>query len=241
MVNYFAQHKVKVLLSIDGLESTHNRFRIDKHGSGTFKQAMRAFEILKRVQRWVGVKITVMPSTAPNLFENVLGLYEMGINQFIIGHATGIGWSKESVDSYCKQLKKLFQWYKQTPRHDLRINEFDEKPTEPFFGCQAGRDSISVAVNGEISPCSKILALNNKELLMKLGDVRYGLTYLKNRCELVNSSKLRVACETQGIAEDFRGGCLASNYEDNHDIFQPSLQDHTFSMLKQSICSQMLR
>ena len=37
-----------------------------------------------------------------------------------------------------------------------------------FFGCQAGRNSITAAVNGEISPCSKVLALDNKKLVAKL-------------------------------------------------------------------------
>ncbi len=78
--------------------------------------------------------------------------------------------------SYSKQLGKVYRWYKETARDDLRITDFDEEKGSNFFGCQAGRISITAAVNGEISPCSKILALNNRDLLAKLGDVRYGLT-----------------------------------------------------------------
>lgn len=237
MIDYFAQHKIKVLLSIDGLEPTHNRFRIDRHGHGTFERVMLGFELLKKVQPWIGVKMTVMPSTASNLFDNVLGLYEMGVNQFIIGYATGVKWSRENMESYSKQLSQLFHWYKQKTRQDLRIHEFEDIHTDTsFFGCQAGRNSISIAVDGEISPCSKILALNNKKLLVKLGDVWHGLTHLRNRLELVNCSLLRTACEDYGIAENFQGGCFASNFEDNQNIFQPSMQDYAFSRLKRSIC-----
>jgi uncharacterized protein len=45
MVDYFVQHKIKVLLSLDGFESTHDRFRIDKFGHGTYKQVINGFEI----------------------------------------------------------------------------------------------------------------------------------------------------------------------------------------------------
>lgn len=237
MVDYFAKHKIKVLLSIDGLESTHNRFRIDKFGKGTFEQVMKGFKILKRKQPWIGVKMTVMPPNVPNLFDDVLGLYDMGVNQFIIGYATGIKWPEEDMIAYNDQLKKIYQWYKQKPRDDLRIDEFDDVENNSFFGCQAGRVSMTVTINGEISPCSKVLALNNKQLLAKLGDIRYGLSYVHNRFDLVSCSKLQSACEAHRIAEEFQGGCFASNYEDNYDIFQPSIQDHKFSLLKRSACS----
>jgi len=92
-------------------------------------------------------------------------------------------------------------------------------------------------VNGEISPCSKILALNNKEILSKLGDVRYGLTHRQNRFEPVSRSQLRSACESGGMAEDYQGGCFVENYDDNRDLFQPSLQGYKLSKLMRAACS----
>ena len=237
MVDYFAEHKINVLLSVDGLEATHDRFRLDRRGRGTFAQVMKGFALLKRVQPWVGVKMTVMPVNVPRLFADVVGLYERGVNQFIIGYATGIKWRDEEMVAYGEELRKIFRWYKETPRQDLRITDFDDDMSTTYFGCQAGRISITATVDGEISPCAKILALNNKQILSKLGDVRYGLTHLRNRFELVSCSQLRAACTTKGIADDFHGGCFASNYEDNQSLFQPSLQDHRFSILQRSACS----
>jgi uncharacterized protein len=235
MVDYFALHNIAVLLSIDGLESTHNRYRIDKHGRGTFDRVMRGLEILKGAQQRIMVKITVMPENVQNLFENVLGLYEMGVKQFNLSHATGLKWSREYIDLYGEQLSRLFRWYKQN--QDLRITEFDEIDMAfSYFGCRAGRNSIAVSINGEISPCSKIMALNNKQLIAKLGDVQYGLTHLRNRLELLSCLQLRSACEARGIDKDFQGGCFASNYNDNNSLFQPSMQEHTFSKLKRTIC-----
>jgi uncharacterized protein len=237
---YCAGHKIMVLLSIDGLRETHDRYRLDKRGRGTFDQAMKGLRALKKTQQWVGVKMTVMPDNANNLFNDVLGLYNLGVNQFLIGYATGIKWPDRDMRTYTEQWHKVYLWYRAMPRDDLRIADFDEldqRENKSVFGCQAGNDSITVAVNGEISPCSKILALNNRDIMLKLGDVHHGLTHLRNRLELTSTAKLIAACEEEGIAQSYQGGCWATNYSDNLNVFQPSMQDYEFQTLRRSACA----
>jgi hypothetical protein len=67
--------------------------------------------------------------------------------------------------------------------------------------------------------------------------VTFGLTHIRNRAELVSCAKVRAACEAERIADDYQGGCFAANFEDNRDIFQPSRQEHTFSILRRSACA----
>lgn len=238
MVEYFATHKIRVLLSIDGLETTHNMYRRDKRGNGTFDRVIATMQLLKQSQGWIGIKITSMPQNAHRLFEDVVGLYNMGVNQFVIGHATGVLWSEQEMQCYVDQLKQVYDWYKKTDRSDLRISEFDEEPADhSYYGCQAGRDSMTATVDGEISPCAKILAMDNKKLLAKLGDVEYGLTHLQNRSELNTCNKLQAACEKHAIGPEFQGGCFASNYEETGDLFRPNILDHQFSLMQKSVCA----
>jgi uncharacterized protein len=240
MVNYFAEHEIKVLLSVDGLQATHDRHRRDKRGQGTFSRVMAALDLLKRAQPWIGVKMTVMPDNAATLFDDVVGLYELGANQFLIGYATGVDWPQDAMQVYATEFAKVHQWYEaRKARGDVRIAELDEieENTPGYFGCQAGRISVTVAVDGQVSPCSKILALNNKQLLAKLGDVKYGLTHILNRAELVSTHQVRSACEAAGIAEEYEGGCFAQNYEDNGSLFEPSLIGHQLTVLQRSACA----
>jgi uncharacterized protein len=220
MAEYLARHKINVLLSIDGSKLSHDLCRVDKKGRGTFERSMEGLKMLKRFQPWIGTRMTVVPSNVQRLYEDVVELHDLGINQFIICHATGIEWSKEDIESFGSQMRKILD---------------EEDSGLSFFGCHAARNSISISANGEISPCSKILSLDNKRLIYKLGDVEYGLINVLNRAELVSCSKLRSACNEQQIAECFRGGCFAANYEDNGDIFQPSILDHTFSLQYRSL------
>jgi uncharacterized protein len=238
IAEYCGRHRIMVMLSLDGLKASHDKHRKDKRGEGTFDKVIQGMKILKQFQPWTGIKMTVMPENVANLFEDVTSLYEMGVNQFTIGYATGIKWSSDEMQAYSEQVGKLYQWYTQSDRNDLLIKEFDELNVDAnYFGCQAGRSSISISVNGEISPCSKILALNNKSLLSKLGDVWYGLSFIKNRIELTGCSKLKSACKEREIDQEYQGGCFATNYDENQNLFIPNMQDYQLSLLQRSACA----
>jgi uncharacterized protein len=235
-VDYCANHDIKVLLSIDGLEPSHDLYRVDKKGRGTFERAAHGLAILKRRQSWVGVKMTVMPVNVARLLEDVVGLYGLGVNQFVIGAATGVEWLSESIQSFGDELKRVYDWYQEHKGVNLRISDFDgNSGAVGYFGCRASRNSLAVSVNGDLSPCSKLLALDNRSILAKLGDVRHGITHIQNRLELVACDRLESKCEAQGIASEFLGGCFATNYCANGDLFEPSLLDHQLSTLKRTI------
>lgn len=236
---WLAEHKVQVLLSVDGLRESHDRFRVDPAGRGSFDAVMRGFAHLKRAQRWVGTKMTIMPENAGRLDEDVRGLHDLGFNQFLLGHATGVEWPEEALEAYSAALRRLYAWYRTADRSELRITEFDEAEADEgaFFGCQAGRVSVTVSVSGELSPCSKVLALDNRRPVGRLGDVRWGITHLRHRLDLVSADKARVAAEEAGIAGDYRGGCYAVNHQEHGSMYQPSLQEHRISGLTRAACS----
>lgn len=236
MLEFFGEHKIKVLLSVDGLQPTHDKSRIDKRGNGTFARVMENLRRLKAVQPWIGVKMTVTADAATDLYDNVIGLREFGVNQFIIGPATGTEWSAAQINSYYQNLLRLHEWYKNNKANDLVIDDFDDtSPFNPHFGCSAARFSISVAASGEISGCSKILTLEPGKIIGQLGEITHGITNLKLRHEMINCDKLRQNCESEGIAQDYNGGCFACNFDMHKDIFKPNHQEHMFSVLLRSV------
>jgi uncharacterized protein len=201
----------------------------------TFDRVYKNLRLLKEKQPWIGIKMTVMPAESQNLFDDILKLYDMGVNQFIIGPATGVSWSTQHINSYISQMEKLHEWYISHLGSDLRITEFDEVDNEPFLGCHAGRTSIAVGIDGQISPCSKILAINNANIICKLGDVNFGLTNFRNRSRLIDCSELRSECERRGISKDYRGGCYATNYYETQSLFIPNMHDYVFDKARRSI------
>lgn len=230
MIKYFSEHNIKVLLSIDGLKPTHDRFRTDLAGRGSFDRVMASMKKLKKGMPWVGAKLTITKECVPRLFTDIVGLHKLGVNQFLFGPATMEQWDNDDLDTYFDQLHKLFCWYQQEDKKTLRIPEFEEKyGKDSYYGCQAARDNISVDVDGTITGCSKILSLEKEKTVGKLGDVAHGLTHLSERLAYISCDALKDSCAHLGIDRQYYGGCFASNYEETKDVFKPNKSEHAFS------------
>lgn len=226
LAKYFGENKIRVLLSIDGLQKTHDKFRIDKQGRGTFKKVITAMRILKKYQPWMGAKMTVMPENAGFLFEDVRGLFDFGINQFIIGPASGIEWNKNALINLKDNFERISDWYRKArrKRDQIRILQEEKKPDKtPRFGCQAGRNSICIDINGDISPCAKVLSLDSVKAPCKLGNVSYGLTHIANRRELVYCFLLKENSKKMFNNDKYLSNCFAENFQFTGNIFCPSL------------------
>lgn len=233
VIAVLAEHRINALLSLDGLAAAHDRFRVNRRGKGSFETAVRGLRLLKVVQPWIAAKMTVMPENAATLCADVRGLHDLGVNQFIIGNATGLSWSRADILTFAEQWRRLHRWYRGQCSDDLLIEDFEKaEPAKDYFGCQAARSSLSVSIEGVLSPCSKMLALDRKRPLAKLGDVRYGLTHLGNRMDLVSAERVRDAWAALGRPGPYRGGCFAENHEESGDLFRPSLQEHRFTSLR---------
>lgn len=236
IIDYLADHKVKILLSIDGVQKAHDRHRVTKNGEGTYVKVMENMRLLKKRQPWIGIKMTIMPDIVDTLYESVLTLHALGVNQFLIGHATGAFWSSQSINKFASEMRRLCTWYENHRGTSLRIAEFDEKVTQDgYFGCSAGRTRIAVAVNGDITGCARISTLDDKMSHGLLGNVRLGLFAVKQRLEMRSCSSLRQNCEELSIAKEYRGGCFATNYDATGSLFQPNILQHNFSLMLRDV------
>lgn len=233
MAEYLTLHKIKVLFSLDGAQESNDRFRVYKNGDGTFDDVMKSINIMRELNNWTGVKVTVCQENVRDLFDDIMYLYRNGVNQFIIGYSSGAHWTSENINIYKDEMQKLKSWYEANCGNDIKISEFEKSPAKTsYFGCQAGKNSISISTGGEISPCSKLLAQDSENLVCNLGDVWHGLYNINNRFNLIDCSELKEACRQKGIYDNYRGGCFASNYEEHKSIFYPNLLDYQFSANK---------
>ncbi|MCS7266111.1 MAG: radical SAM protein [Armatimonadetes bacterium] len=85
------------LLSLDGSKQTHDLHRKFENGMGSFEFIASKLPLLKRKQGWLGARVTVTPETIGQLAEGVKELFEMGINQFLIGLVHEAEWDEEAL------------------------------------------------------------------------------------------------------------------------------------------------
>ncbi len=231
----FAQrYGFRYLLSIDGVKEIHDRHRVKANGQGSFDDIAKRLPMLKRLQGWLGARVTVNPDTVDRLSEGVQTLFEMGINQFLIGVNTDVPWSKEAMRTYAREMRKVWEFYQRKKREGapIRIVEFDETLEErrnrlcSVWGCDAGRTRVAVSTDGKLYPCARFVS-TYPEIDGKycLGDVWQGWTDLEKRLELMAGLEQREKCQGCKLAQFCTGGCLAVSLYAQGNLFEPTPMD----------------
>jgi len=248
-LRFFQQNGIKFLLSIDGDAETHNRHRKTAKGKGSFELVMEKLPLMKKYQPWMGAKLTVHPDTAHKITDNVRDLAGIGFNQFIIGSASGVEWDKKTWKIYEDQMYEVARLYREMRKNKqyFRMTLFEEEEDKFFnkkyvWGCQAGRHSLTIATNGDIYPCSKMLGLNDLGGICRLGSLDSGITETILRGELLGMGKIdRNKCSECEILDCCKGGCFATNYLESKDIFKPSSFDCTTSAIQTRVILSHLK
>lgn len=236
-VKLFDQYDISVLLSVDGVGASHDRHRVDRRGLGTFNRVKEALQKLKTANFWVGVRMTVTPQNVKELCDNVVGLHSLGANEFLIGRATGVDWTKEEMIRYFTQMQMVLRWRRQRRPENFIIHHMTEPEIEGnIFGCRAGRSSVTITPDGIISPCARIHALSKEAPIAALGDLEVGLVDLATRYDLVDCSKMKSFWSASPLSSKrYPGGCFATNFEETGNLHQPSVQNYRFSLVEERL------
>ncbi len=180
---FFKEHDFLIGLSIDGPEEIHNRYRITKGGSGSFKQVMRGLEYLKKHEVEFNTLTCVQRDNSYKALQVYRFLKEIGSQfmQFIpiverIGNqpdSSGLlllapqskekdrvtEWSVEALQ-YGIFLQEIFdEWVRNdVGKHFIRI--FDNA-LQAWYGMQANLcvfretcgDALAIEHNGDLYSC----------------------------------------------------------------------------------------
>jgi uncharacterized protein len=231
MMQYFEENDIRYLLSIDGDKPTHDLHRSLLNGGSSFDLISKKFPMMKKYQPWQGARVTTMPDTVHRLSHNIQTLFGLGINQFIIGMATGISWSEKKCAVFLKEMKRVGEFYLAQIRQEapIRLTIFEkgdiDRKHEDYtcvWGCGAGRGRIGVNARGEIFGCGRFVGLDSLKGALPLGDVIHGFTNPENRAQLMDlSAWKRIDCIHCNYRNRCNGGCPAVNYGTTGSVFSP--------------------
>jgi uncharacterized protein len=229
-LSFFKEHEIKVLLSLDGGQTSHDKHRKMNNGEGSYERIVSQIPLIKRYQPWLGARMTVSPDTVCAMLEDVEELYVKGINQFIICAAEGIIWDEAILDDYYYQLEKCVTIWQRIRRDGgmIKLNFLEDMRTGDFtsnelrWGCRAGRQSMAIDTNGDIYPCSKMFFPESLKHECQLGTLKNGLESIGRRLRFCHfSPKSETDCDKCHLSKICTGGCYAENYWMTDDIFVP--------------------
>jgi len=223
ILKYWEEHKLGVLLSIDGCEQTHNLHRKTKEGEGSWKLATACIPTLIRYLKMFTARVTYFPDHF-DLLEDIMALMKLGAPNIAVVPVAEADyddpkvWTK--VEKMYWDMAKVFVSlarnqcilplsFERKMLCDMwRIRHGGSRKRGP---CGAGKGMMGVDVNGDLYPCHRFVA--QKEY--KLGSVFEGFNPEK-RAEFlkVDQDKINGDLEDCAMCRAFEvcgGSCIANN------------------------------
>lgn len=223
---------VKLSISLDGKEATHDEFRRKK---GTFKKIMNTLPLLKKYNIKYAIKYTLSKETVEDVLDIVRLIAEKGANEFNVRRVIVAGNANEEMvisnEKYIRVIKDVID-----ECNKLQINFRTGDPLLiPIFpevfgidiqndnikniyaGCQAGDEIIYIDYQGNVGACSYIptFADNIKEKsldeILNNNKLFIGLREYKN--------KLKGKC-SECTYKTICGGCRASAMALKNSLFE---------------------
>ena len=179
---FFKTHNFKVGVSLDGGQESHDHFRKDQKGEGSFDRVMRGIEILRSHGIEPGIIQTLTHDNVPRIkedfsfFANVLGVKRWGVNDFLDVDAINQAMLNQSVtnEELTAFLKTYIDLWLAQDDGKIQIREIDN-----FMSGVLGKRASSctfngactgyfcLEYNGKVYPCDRLS--NRAEFL--LGDL----------------------------------------------------------------------
>jgi len=202
----------------------HRKF---PNGKGSFEVIASKLPLMKQKHGWLGARVTVTPETIGQLAEGVRELFELGINQFLIGLVHEADWDGEALKEIERQYEMLLQFYLWAKEKNLplRMTMFEKgleevkKERRNLWGCGAGTGRVAVTPDGEIYPCSRFAGSKDERYV--IGHIEEGFYKSKLPEALRAGEWARPKCCKCPLAEICSGGCPAVNLEATGSLYEP--------------------
>lgn len=244
-IDFLTEHKVHILLSIDGNKITQNFNRPQRNGEGSFELIEKNIPYLLKKQPDVVFRATLYQPTVKYLYENYKYAEKMGFKNIFFCPNAREEWTKEHIEEMNEQLKQISidriityekgknpihfstidKIFKKILDHDLKI--FTNKIVELEINrlgkrCGLGTTSASVNFEGLVFACQEQDSRDTNDYFY-IGNIFEGIDIKKHQQLLYDyKKKAKLVSSKKELCET----CLLRNtcFEDicpsvSHDLY----------------------
>ncbi|MGV9244959.1 PapB family radical SAM/SPASM ranthipeptide maturase [Streptomyces sp. NPDC003710] len=254
---------ISTMLSLDGNQKAHDRFRRYQDGRGSFDKIVTNLERLK-VAPYFKVRLTVSPLTVDCLAESLEDLIELGITDIATSPVVEETWTQEHISTFAEQWQQVGAIYirEQLRGKSLKIKGLnvrqDQDPLEVCkapreYGCGAASTFVFVNCFGDLYPCHRYPGYFDKSPHVRLGSVFTGVDAVKrlhyvmaNRASskkgcgsFVSTRQVKGSCGGCAIQGACGGACMAINEYVTGDPTQPPWVPGAIEQIKLSVMQQV--
>lgn len=241
-IDFFAEHKFSVGISIDGPQHVHDRHRLTHQGKGSFDAVLRKIRMAKEAGLPVGACLVLSKFSMQHLDEIFDFFYDVGVPLEIIP-MTRSGSARETFDDlgldaheYGEAWTKLYdRWLGLAKDKYFPVQDFVDRTRAVYYGgptsCHSAAScaisNISTDPVGDIFPCSSLsgtAAMNYGNICeASLDDLLSSAIAAE-----VKNAEIDPHCATCKWQHTCHGGCTARSYKfhgtvHKRDYYCPSL------------------
>jgi radical SAM protein with 4Fe4S-binding SPASM domain len=205
-IDFLVEKNIWMHISIDGDKATHDLYRKDHSGNGSFDKVCKNIEVLLGKYpdyNRVSYSMVYTPETVNHFYDNVKFLYDLGLRNIAASYASNYQWDEQHIDEYVIQLRKIAGLYKQSYEKDEQfhfsiISDYINGVVR--YGksdrCGAFIDTLCILPSGAILPCLNFIGEGDAK------DYDFGTIY-----DGIAKEKVKDFLETIDSASDACKGC----------------------------------
>lgn len=233
IIDFFAQHRFGISVSMDGDELNHDRHRITIGGKGTYKQVAHNVKKLLAagIGRPVGTRVTLASGNTDvvRLYRHLhdeLGFAEVGFAPVTASKDSPLGLDGDEMRAVLEAMKALGREYTAAAKRGLRhgfsnMNQMMQdlwSGTRKTLPCGAGVGLLAVGTGGGLSLCHRFTGSD----FGHFGDVEAGVDRAALSAFLQQAQDLHPACRECRARSICAGGCYHEAYVRNGNPLSPT-------------------
>jgi uncharacterized protein len=230
VIDFTNREMDNIVLSLDGRKSTHDRFRVDRQGSGSYDTVVPKFQELvrRRTQGTHYIRGTFTHANA-DFLNDILHLLELGFTQISMEPVVSppdmpyaltpddIVFIKQQYEELARlMIQRRKEGRPFTFYHYMTDLEHGPCIYKRIAGCGSGTEYLAVTPTGDLYPCHQLV--DNPAFLM--GNIWDGITNtaLQNTYRHLNLLS-RKTCRDCWAQLYCSGGCAANAFHTTGDLF----------------------
>ena len=219
VIEFLAENRVGVTISIDGPEEIQDKFRVFKNGMGSYDVAAPKIKALleRHRSRPIGARVTLTRQTLDvgRIYRHLteeLGFWEVGFAPVTTAQHRGYAISDDGFDDLLSQFRALASEYKRAALENRHHGFSNVRETlqelhqghAKAYPCGAGIGLMGVATDGNVALCHRFAGSDDH----RLGDVHDGVSWERQQQFLdTHHINEKTDCQTCWARPICAGGC----------------------------------
>jgi uncharacterized protein len=235
IIEWLAENRVGVTISIDGPEEIQDKFRVFKNGRGSYEIAAPKIKALlaRHRSRPIGARVTLTRQTLDvrriytHLTEDI-GFWEVGFAPVTTAPQRGYAIGGAGFDDLLAQFRGLAEDYKRAALENRHHGFSNVRETlqeihqghAKAYPCGAGLGLMGVATDGDVALCHRFAGSDAH----KFGDVHLGVSWDRQQAFLESHHvNEKTDCRTCWARPICAGGCYHEAHTRYGSTTQPNL------------------